>query len=157
MFEISLVPIVLNLKGILQCVWKNIYSWAQTLKFLIQWTCNGRWKSVSLLSEADASGFDLTLRITVPVYEVPWKISETIVISGNKGYTQKTLKHLFPSFLLFHLFPFLYEFFFFSFPSLPPFLLLNPHRTFSYWVLRYGGMVPIDSFRPINRIFLEFR
>lgn len=114
--------------------------------------------SHKFLSEVDASGFDLTLRITVPVYEVPWKISETIVISGNKGYTQKTSKLLFPSFLLFHLFPFLYEFFFFfSFPSLPPFILLNPHRTFSYWVPRYGGMVPIDSFRPINRIFLEFR
>ena len=40
------------------------------------------------------SGFDLVLRITAPVYEVPWKISETIVISGNKDYKQKTFKYL---------------------------------------------------------------
>ena len=72
--------------------------------------------SNKFLSEVDASGFDLVLRITAPVYEVPWKISETIVISGNKDYTQKTFKYLFPSFLLFHLFPFLYDFFSFPFP-----------------------------------------
>lgn len=102
--------------------------------------------SNKFLSEVDAVGFDLTLRITAPVYEVPWKISETIVNLGNKGYTKKTFKHLFPSFLLFHLFPFLYEFlFFYSFPFPPPFLLLNPHRTFSYWAPRYRRTVPIHS------------
>lgn len=104
--------------------------------------------SHKFLSEVDASGFDLTLRITVPVYEVPWKISETIVISGNKGYTQKTSKLLFPSFLLFHLFPFLYEFFF-SFPF-PLSLLLFYLIPTEHFPTGYPGMeewyplIPLD-------------
>ena len=40
--------------------------------------------SNKFLSEVDASGFDLVLRITAPVYEVPWKISETIVYAKCK-------------------------------------------------------------------------
>ena len=72
--------------------------------------------------EVDAAGFGITLRITALVYEVPWKMLETIVISGNKGYTEKTFKHFF-SFL--STFSSLFFMIFFSFPfplSLSPFL-----------------------------------
>lgn len=75
--------------------------------------------------EVDAAGFGIMLRITALVYEVPWKMLETIVISGSKGYTEKTFKQFFSFlstfsslfFMIFFLFLSLSVFLCFSLPS----------------------------------------
>lgn len=136
MFEISLVSIILILKGILQCVWKNIFLGSNpkvSNSVDLQWEVKICVLN-KFLSEADASDFDLTL---LQFMKSLGKYQKPLLSLVIKVIHRKLLNIFFLPFYFFISLLFFTIIFFFSFPSLPPFLLLNPHRTFSYWACRY--------------------
>lgn len=152
MFEISVVSIILILKGILQMYGKT-YSWTQTLKFLIQWPAMGS-ENLCLKQVPEWSWcfmFDLTLL----QFMKSLKISETIVISGIKVIHRKLLNIFFLPLYFSVSFLFFMDFLFLS--SLLLFFYLIPTEHFPTGHVGTEEWYPFLAFRPINRIFLEFR